>query len=143
MKNGTAGERPIAITTELAAILTDYLEHNRADSTDDYGRAPLFTTLVGRMHRGTMRNVVYRTTAPCFRGEPCSECTGSADRKCPEAVSPHALRRGSITHFLTNDIPVEIVGDRMDVSRKVLEKHYDKRPEVVKLEQRRRYLDNL
>jgi hypothetical protein len=44
---------------------------------------------------------------------------------------------------LTCDVPVEIVGDRMDVSRKVLDKHYDRRSEQVKVEQRRRYLDNI
>lgn len=31
----------------------------------------------------------------------------------------------------------------MDVSRKVLDKHYDKRSEEVRLEQRRGYLDNI
>jgi hypothetical protein len=58
-------------------------------------------------------------------------------------VSPHSIRRGSITHFLSQDVPVEIVGDRMDVSRDVLDKHYDKRSEEVKLEQRRGYLDKI
>ncbi|MFC7059185.1 hypothetical protein [Halovenus salina] len=58
-------------------------------------------------------------------------------------MKPHAIRRGSITHFLSQDVPVEIVGDRMNVSRDVLDKHYDKRSEEVKLEQRRGYLDNV
>lgn len=87
-----------------------------------------------------MRRIVYRTTAPCFRGEDCPGCVESLERKCPEAVTPHAVRRGSVTHFLASDVPVEIVGDRMDVSWKVLDKHYDRRSEAVKLEQRRGYL---
>jgi hypothetical protein len=58
-------------------------------------------------------------------------------------VSPHAIRRGSITHFLSQDVPVDIVGQRMDVSRDVVDKHYDKRSAEVKLEQRRKYLDNI
>lgn len=95
------------------------------------------------MHRTTIRCLVYRVTAPCFRGEPCSNCTGTADRKCPDAVSPHAIRRGSITHYLSEDVPAEIIGDRMDVSRDVLDKHYDKRSEEVKLEQRRAYLETV
>jgi hypothetical protein len=74
---------------------------------------------------------------------PCPDCEGDSDAKCPEGVNPHAIRRGSITHFLTCDVPVEIVGDRMDVSRKVLNKHYDRRSKQVKVEQRRRYLDNI
>lgn len=52
-------------------------------------------------------------------------------------------RRGKITHFLPEDVPVEVVGDQMDVSRKVLKKHYDPRTEEVKLEQWRGYLDNV
>lgn len=142
LKNGSSDERPVAITTELATLLEDYVAHSRHDVVDEYGREPLFTTSRGRMHRTTLRGVVYRVTAPCFRDEPCPDCTGTADAKCGEAVSPHAIRRGSITHYLTEDVPVEVVGDRMDVSRDVLDKHYDKRSEDVKLEQRREYISN-
>lgn len=143
LKNGRNGERPVAIRPDLAQLLTEYVEHNRDDVVDDFGRTPLLTTSMGRMTTATVRRVIYRTTAPCFRGEPCEDCGVEADRKCGEAVSPHAIRRGSITYYLTNDVPVEIVGDRMNVSRKVLDKHYDRRSEEVKLEQRRAYLDNI
>lgn len=143
LKNGSEGERPVAISPELAQVLADYISNSRHDVKDEHDREPLFTTTKGRMHRGTIRLAVYRITAPCFRNEPCEGCTGTNDKKCPEAVSPHAIRRGSITHFLANDVPVEIVGDRMNVSRKVLKKHYDRRTEEVKLEQRRGYLDNI
>lgn len=143
LKNGRQGERPIALTADCATLLVEYLDTTRPAGTDAHGREPLFTTAYGRMHRSTLRNLIYRVTAPCYRGEPCEECTGAAERKCPDAVSPHAIRRGSITHFLSNDVPVEIVGDRMDVSRDVLDKHYDKRSAAVKLEQRRGYLSNV
>jgi site-specific recombinase XerD len=143
LKNAQGGERPIAITPGLAGLLEDYIEHTRHDVMDDYGHRPLFATTRGRMHRTTLRGVVYRATAPCFRNEPCPDCTRTADKKCGEAVSPHAIRRGSITHYLTEDVPVEVIGDRIDVSRDVLDKHYDKRSEDVKLEQRRGYLENL
>lgn len=143
LKNGSGGERPIAITNGLAILLQDYIDQARRDVQDEHGRDPLFTTSQGRMHRSTLRNVVYRTTAPCFRNDPCPDCTGTSDSKCPEAVCPHAIRRGSITHHLTQDVPVEVVGDRMDVSRDVLDKHYDKRSEDVKLEQRRAFLEEV
>lgn len=143
LKNGSAGERPIALSDELTQTVADYLGNSRVGRRDEFGREPLLTTTHGRMHRTTIRCLVYRVTAPCFRGEPCPNCTGTDDRKCSEAVSPHAIRRGSITHYLSEDVPVEIVGDRMDVSRDVLDKHYDKRSEEVKLEQRRAYLKSL
>jgi len=143
LKNGGAGERPIAITEGFAEVLRDFIESRRLEITDEYGREPLLTTSHGRMTRTSIRRIVYRITAPCFRNEPCPDCTGAKDKKCPEAVSPHPIRRGSITHFLTKDIPTEIVSDRMNVSRDVLDKHYDRRSEEVKLEQRRGYLDNI
>jgi hypothetical protein len=41
------------------------------------------------------------------------------------------------------DVTVEAIRDRMGVSRDILDKHYDKRSEEVKLEQRRGYLENI
>lgn len=143
LKNGESGERYVAISTELAEMLKDHVDTLRHDVTDDHDREPLLTTEYGRMPRSTMRRKVNRITAPCYLNEPCPDCEQGTDRKCPEAVSTHAIRRGSITHFLTEDVPVEVVSDRMDVSRKVLDKHYDKRSEEVKLEQRRGYLDEI
>jgi len=143
LKNGKSGERPVAISTDLAHLLESYEETIRHDVTDDHGREPLLTTVNGRMARSSIRRIVYKVSSPCFRGEDCPDCTETADRKCPEGVYPHAIRRGSITHFLSKDVPSEIVSDRMDVSRDVLDEHYDKRTEERKLEQRRSYLDNL
>jgi integrase len=143
LKNGRSGERPVAISPELAELIEDYTESTRYDiADDDDNRQPLFTTSYGRMHENTMRRLVYRVTAPCYRGEDCPG-HNEGEKKCPEAVSPHAIRRGSITHFLTSDVPVEVVSDRMNVGRKILDKHYDKRSEEVKLEQRREYLNNI
>lgn len=143
LKNGTDGERPVAISTDLAGTFEDYVATIRDEVTDEYGREPLIATSRGRMARATMRRLIYRVTAPCFRDETCPACTTDANSKCGESVSPHAIRRGSITHFLTQDVPAEIVGDRMNVSRDVLDKHYDKRTEEIKLEQRRGYLDKI
>jgi integrase len=143
LKNGANGERPVAITSDLAEVLAQYIENIRIENTDHAGRKPLFTSRYGRLSKTAMRRSVYRVTSPCFRGEPCPNCTGTEGEKCGEAVSPHAIRRGSITHALTKDVPVEVIGDRMNVSRDILDKHYDKRSEEVKLEQRRGYLENI
>lgn len=143
LKNGKSGERPVAITEELVEVLEAYIEHNRFETVDDYGRQPLVTSKFGRLTRSSYRRQVYRVTAPCFRGEPCPGCVDERQKACPEAVNPHAIRRGSITHYLTKDVPVEVVSDRMNVSRDVLDQHYDRRSEEVKLEQRRGYLDDI
>lgn len=66
-----------------------------------------------------------------------------ASSVCPSSRSPHAWRRGAITHLLTEDVPVEVVSERMDVSRDVLTAHYDRRSEEVKVEQRRDFLEEL
>ena len=58
-------------------------------------------------------------------------------------VSFHAIRRGSITHFLTEDVPEKIVSDRMNVGQDVLDKRYDKRDESVKVERRRDYINGI
>lgn len=141
LKNSTSGERPIAVSDEYGRTLKEYLRNSRHDHCDEFGREPLLTTTQGRMHRGTIRGLVYRVTAPCFQGDSCPDCTGTDDRKCPASVSPHAIRRESITHYLSEDVPVEIIGDRMNVSLDVLNKYYDKRSEAVKLKQRREYLE--
>lgn len=143
LKNGKSGERLIAITSELTELLEDHATTKRYDVSDGHDRDPLLATEHGRMCRSTMRRTVYRITAPCYRDESCPDCNKGTSEKCPEAVSPHAIRRGSITHFLSQDVPVEVVSDRMNVSRKVLDQHYDKRSEEVKLNQRRGYLDNI
>lgn len=143
LKNGKSGERPVAISDELAALLEEYVETTRRDIIDEYGRNPLFISANNRLTRSSIRRAVYRTTAPCFRDNPCPDCNGGSGKKCPEAVNPHAIRRGSITHYLTKDVPAEIVSDRMNVSRDALDQHYDKRSEEVKLEQRRGYVDDL
>jgi len=143
LKNGTGGERLVALTSDLAKLLGDYIDEIRNDLEDEYGRKPLLTTRQGRMSRGTMRRTIYRVTAPCFFDEPCQDCSEGEDRRCGDSVSPHSVRRGSITHYLSEDVPVDVISDRMNVSRNVLEKHYDKRSEEVKVEQRREYLENV
>ncbi|WP_128226066.1 site-specific integrase [Halobacteriaceae archaeon SHR40] len=143
LKNGGSGERLVAMTDELSELLSDYIDIQRHNVTDDNGRKPLITTRYGRMRRSTMRRSIYRVTAPCYRDQPCPDCNVGEEAKCPESVSPHAIRRGSITHFLTKDVPVEVVSNRTNVSRKVLDEHYDRRSQEVKVEQRRKYLNNI
>lgn len=152
IKNKSDGERDIALSREVCDVLNDWLPHKRPNVTDKYGREPLVSTRNGRIGRSSITNNAYNWTRPCYRGTPCpldrapDECEAASytdASKCPESVSSHAVRRGSITHHLTSDIPVEVVSARANVEKRVLDMHYDQRSERTKMEQRRRHLDNL
>lgn len=153
LKNKENGEPLVALNPETCTVLLDYIDVNRPEVTDEHGRKPLFATEHGRPGKNTIRDTVYRWTRPCqYRGEcpldrDMDDCEALNVRwgasKCPSSVSPHAVRRGSITHHLTEDVPEPVVSDRMNVSQRVLEEHYDRRSEEVKMEQRRDYLNGL
>jgi len=155
LKNKEKGERLIALSSEVCQVLDDYIDHNREDVTDEHGRNPLLTTRFGRLSKSTIRETCYRWTHPCqYNGGECPHgremdtCQAlnppeKAPSVCPSSRSPHAWRRGAITHHLTEDVPVDVVSDRMNVSREVLEDHYDRRSEEVKVEQRRGYLEDV
>ncbi|WP_158055326.1 tyrosine-type recombinase/integrase [Halorussus halophilus] len=152
LKNGKEGERIVALSAEVCRSIEDWRDYNRHDVEDENGREPLLTSRNGRMNRSSIRDSVYMVTRPCYYGADCPKGREPDDceaaeyggySKCPVNVSPHDIRRGSITHFLTEDVPEKVVSDRMNVGQDVLDKHYDKRDEEVKVEQRRGYLDNI
>ncbi len=152
IKNKEDGERLVALSDDLCELLDDWIANKRPDVTDEHGREPLLASRQGRAHRTTLRGYCYRATRPCAYGEECphdrdpDECEAThrdAAFECPSSVSPHAIRRGSITHSLNSDMPENATADRANVSQAVLEQHYDRRTEREKMEQRRGYLDNL
>jgi site-specific recombinase XerD len=152
LKNKQEGGRYASLTDEVCDVLDAYLQYHRIDSTDEYGREPLFSTKYGRPNKTTLRASIYRATRPCeYTGncphgreiKSCEAMKGDAASKCPSSVSPHAVRRGAITHHLSKDVPEKVVSDRMNVGLDILEKHYDRRTESQKAEQRRDYLEDL
>jgi site-specific recombinase XerD len=151
LKNGTHGQRVIALSDRVTQILADYIEHNRWNKQDDHGREPLFTTRYGRISLSAIKDVCYTMTRPCVYGscphnrdpDECEATDSNSASLCPSSVSPHPVRRGSITHHLLKDVPETAVSDRCDVSPDVLEHHYDRRTEAEKAEQRREYLREL
>ncbi|MEY7849079.1 tyrosine-type recombinase/integrase [Natrarchaeobius sp. A-rgal3] len=152
IKNSTDGERFIALSDEVCQLLIDWIDQRRPASVDENGREPLITTSQGRAHTTTLRGDCYRYTRPCIstgecpHGRDIDDCPATEYERaseCPSSESPHALRRGGITHSLQQDWPMKAVGDRANVSEQVLEMHYDQRTEKEKMEQRRDYLDRL
>lgn len=140
-----------ALNAEICRVIEDWIEHHLHEVQDDHGRKPLLTSRDSRMSQTSIRNAIYMITRPCYYTNECPKGRDLDEReatrypyysKCPVNVSPHDIRRGSITHFLTEDVPEKVVSDRMNVGQDVLDKHYDKRDEEVKVEQRRGYLDN-
>ncbi|WP_321166791.1 tyrosine-type recombinase/integrase [Salinigranum halophilum] len=153
IKNNFNGERFIALSPETCSVLDAWIVDRRPDTVDEFDRNPLVSTAKGRAHLTTIQSYVYSMTRPCgFTGEcphnqEISDCQAAIDRSeafaCPSSVSPHAVRRGAITHWLNSDVPEPVVGARANVSTAVLDEHYDRRTEREKMEQRRRYLNQV
>jgi Phage integrase family. len=152
LKNQEDGERIVALSPHMCDLLDDWIDSHRPDVTDEFGREPLVTTPQGRIHATTVTGIVYNWSRPCIINEPCplnrdpNECEAAcyeSASKCPESVSSHAVRRGSITHHLQSDVPQKVVSERANVGPKVLDQHYDRRSERAKMEQRRRFLRNI
>jgi len=148
LKNDRGGERLISLSNGLCSLLDDWIEMNRPDMTDDYGREPLLATQHGRIHCTTIQAYCYRATRPCVYTSECPHdrqidaCEATSRQgasKCPSSRSPHAIRRGSITYYLQNDIPEKAISDRAQVSQEILDKHYDNRSDRNKMEQRRQF----
>lgn len=153
LKNGEDSEREVNLSPEVCEVLDDYLEHQRLEKTDEHGRSPLITTSAGRASKSAIARSLYSATRPCFYAGECpvgrtrEECEAGTSvnlsGSCPESLSGHPIRRGSITHHLNAEVPKAVVSDRCDVSVDVLERHYNRQTEEEKRNLRKGYLDNL
>ena len=152
LKNQSGGERFISVRPSVCDLLDDWIEHQRPETTDDYGREPLITSQHGRMHTSNLRVLVYCATRPCVYAE-CpkdrnpNECEAARrmDKasSCPVNSPPHDLRRGAITNMLRQEVPIDAVSDRVNAGRDVLETHYSQLTEREKMLQRRTLFDEL
>lgn len=153
LKNGKKSERNVTLSQGVMEVIVDYIEARRKDTTDEYGREPLFTTSEKRLWRQNAYKNIVAWSRPCVFSNECphnreiAECD-AAQRKsdafsCPSSVSLHPIRRGSITYHLNQGWDKEQVSQRCDVSVKVLEKHYDARTEEEKRQKRQDHVDKL
>jgi integrase len=153
LKKRERGERNVFITLATAEILSDYIETNRTDSKDEYGRQPLFSSKNGRMNIPALQKNVYAATRPCtYNGDNCpygkdtDTCEAMRyDRasKCPGSVSPHALRRGYVTAARNAGQPKDVTGERVDMGKSTLDKHYDHGNHDEKLDRRKDHLRDI
>ena len=146
LKNEEKGERQVNLHEWVCTVLDDYISGHRSDVTDDHGREPLLTTEYGRPVRTTFRKRIRALTRPCEYADGCpvgrdtDDCRATKYNqasKCPESIKPHSVRRSAITAWLDDGQSKELISDRMDVSKKVLDKHYDARSEDQKRKLRR------
>lgn len=153
LKNKEKSERDVLITHETAEVIRDYVEMNRKLVADDHGREPLLTSKSGRVVETTIQRYVYTATRPCYYNggecpfdrepESCEAMSWNASCKCPGSVSPHALRRGYVTAARNAGQPKDVTGERVNMSGKVLNKHYDKGTSAEKAERRRDYIRDI
>ena len=152
LKNKEKGEPNGFIKGKLATVIEDFVNENRADVLDEHGRRPLFATRNTRVSRTTIQRVIYTATRPCHIGKECPHdwepdiCEANSYNlacKCSSSLSPHPLRKGAITYSLNDETLKDVISDRMDVSREVLDKHYNKQSKDEQMETRRKYLNGL
>jgi len=153
LKNAEKGEMKVNIPESLCNVLDTYLKYNRKECTTENGRSPLLTTSYGRLSKSTMRKYVYKWSRPCFLNEECPEghdsegCGASASRdkysKCPDSHSPHDIRHTYLTERLRDGVPTEALSERCDVTKEILDKHYDERTSEEKRDLRRRVLEEV
>jgi site-specific recombinase XerD len=148
LKNGSErdntagdGERNIALKDSVIDALQLYIETERPDVTDDYGRKPLFATSRGRASKSTLRRWVYQATSCRWAPETATtaNCDGDCDpdtNVCPHSYYPHAIRRGSIVAHLSGGLRPDRASGRFDVSTQTLKKHYDPRTKRQRKEDR-------
>ncbi|MFC7113831.1 tyrosine-type recombinase/integrase [Natronoarchaeum sp. GCM10025703] len=151
LKNGSQGQRPIYLNSMTCQVLEDYIENNRIEAKDDYGQKPLLTTNHGRLSPNTIRQRLYKLSHPCFYTGKCphDENPKTCDFKnnvdyasqCPSSKSPHSVRKASITYWRQRDTPAQQVGERANVNQDIIEKHYDKRTDKGKMDQRKDFFD--
>jgi integrase len=140
LKNDIGSERLVGlIRDETVEIVQDHISAQREPVLDEHGREPLLTTANGRIGRSTLRKAIYRWSCPQEIGKDCQHdesMTSSDAWRCQNNACPHMIRRGVITHLLREDVPIDYVSDRCDVSPAVIRTHYDQRSESERMEAR-------
>ncbi|WP_018259208.1 tyrosine-type recombinase/integrase [Halomicrobium katesii] len=140
LKNKGGSEREINLHGWVADVLRAWITDRRPDVTDASSRQPLVASSRGRMARSSIRERVYRLTACGSLGDGC-ECGSDPITDCSDVVSPHDVRRSSISAWLDDKVDPGLLASRVDSSQSTIEEHYDVRSESDKRELRRDAFD--
>ncbi|OYR54920.1 tyrosine-type recombinase/integrase [Halorubrum halodurans] len=153
LKRKEKSERDVILSPDSAEIISDYINDRRDETTDKFGRRPLISTREGRAARTTIQKYVYTSTRPCHHNggkcpynrdpDTCEAIPFDQANKCPGSVSPHAIRRGYVTAAQNAGQPKDVTSERVNMSGKILDKHYDKGSHDEKAERRREYLKDI
>ena len=138
LKNKSGSEREVNLHGWVCDVLRAWIDDRRPNSGDSHGRKPLAATDHGRIARSSIRERVYSLT-DC--GGIDWGCDCKSDGKCDDSVSPHDIRRSSISAWLDDGAEPELLSGRVDTSVSTMEKHYDIRSETQKRELRRDAFD--
>ncbi|ADD03887.1 XerC/D-like integrase [Natrialba magadii ATCC 43099] len=127
LKNKREGERPVALSQDVADRVREYIDVNRVERTDSDERRPLLTTEKGkhaRVSKSSIRREIYIMTQPCRWGScphnrdttTCEALEHTLEARCPSSRSPHPIRSGSITHMRDEGWPPEVVAERVNAT---------------------------
>lgn len=151
LKNKDDGERVIRISEPVCKVLDKYIETDRTERRDQYGRNPLLCSRQGRPGETTLRGWSYLVTQPCcymacphgFERPTCEYRKRNQASGCPSSRSPHQIRSGSITWQLDQGIPLEIVAERVNATADVIRRFYDKSSKFQRMQRRAPYTSDL
>ncbi|AFZ71438.1 tyrosine-type recombinase/integrase [Natronobacterium gregoryi] len=151
LKNKQAGERPVALSQEVADCVQEYIDVNRVERDDENDRRPLFATEKGdrgRVSKASIRREIYILTQPCRFGscphdrnpETCEALKHGFESRCPSSRSPHPIRTGAVTHMRDEGWPPEVVAERVNATPEVIREHYDHPDPIRRMQSRRDFL---
>lgn len=139
LKNKGKSEREVNLHGWVADILDAWIRDRRPGVRDVHGREPLLASDRGRLAQSSIRTRVYKLTSCAGFGQVC-DC-GDAPTDCDDVVSPHDIRRSSISAWLDDGNDPALLSGRVDTSQSTMDRHYDIRDSSAKRELRRDAFD--
>lgn len=139
LKNKKGSEREVNLHGWVADILDAWIRDRRPRVQDSHDREPLLASNTGRLARSSIRTRVYKLTS-CATFDQTCDC-GDSPTDCDDVVSPHDIRRSSISAWLDQGYDQALLSGRVDTSTETMDRHYDVRSPADKRELRRDAFD--